>query len=284
MKGEIHLGAHVSQTNHFEPIRKLTDAEIHKHRKYTPIFKEAENRLKLFQILRLNYETWKAFTDSLLQPRETNPDPMLIADQLLFNFLASAYGITEHFGVSFRQRFKKHPQTIKDYAAFVERLCDGSWAFAFFLDFRNYVQHVALPVGRYQKHWSRNHVNLAITQDAKTLLKEYRDWKRSKLEAKHGKLNLIDLSAEYYIRLGQDYGSYVANTFFPELVEMNAFYTGLTTETKKAVPEGRMVFFSKMKSLPPKLSFTVSQVANDVFGEIGIIVNAPPPSSPETAK
>ena len=99
-----------------------------------------------------------------------------------WNFLATAYAITEHFKVSYRKRFKKNSAKIKEYEDFLDRLCAGSWATAFFFDFRNYVQHNGLPVGRYNKVSNLTKVEITIEQDAVELLNDYKDWKRSKLD------------------------------------------------------------------------------------------------------
>ena len=274
-----HLAYWIPSRHHLQPVRKLTEEEVAKNTRFAPIYKEAENRLKLFKILGLNYEAWAKFTDALLSAEPDTPDDLLTADQLLFNFLASAYGITEHFKVSFRQRFKKDPVKMQEYADFLDRLCAGSWATAFFFDFRNYVQHSGLPVGNFQKHRSRTKVEITIEQDAVELLKDYKDWKRSKLEPSHGKLDLVELSRDYYLYLKRDYASYVAKTFYPELVEIQEFYSGLSDEATKGEAGKRMVFILKAEEAGNKLDLKTSEPPNDPMKEIGILVERVAPAA-----
>ena len=267
-----HLGYYIAKTNHLHPVRELTDEELAKNEQFMPIYKEAANRLKLFKVLNLNFDAWAKFTNSLLSSEPDTADNMLVADQLLLNFLATAYAITEHFKVSYRKRFKKNSAKIKEYEDFLDRLCAGSWATAFFFDFRNYVQHNGLPVGRYNKVRSLTKVEITIEQDPVELLNDYKDWKRSKLNASRGKLDLISLSRDYHLYLQRDYAAYVAKTFYPDLIEIHKFYAGLAAEATNGETGRRMLFITNVKEEGTKLDVSASQPPNDPMGEIGILV------------
>src|SRR5689334_14206229 len=93
----------------YKELRDLTPDELSKHEYFTPIFVEARNRLRVFNMLEANYQEWRSYTQSLLTTHSGNhEEEQLYLDRLLLNHLTCAYTIHEHFDVSFRRRFKKN--------------------------------------------------------------------------------------------------------------------------------------------------------------------------------
>jgi len=247
-----------------------------------PVFAEARERLKLFQILELNYQAWESHLRSEMTPRGSKEDGHLLLDQLMLNFLNTVYAITEHFRLSYRQRYKKDDAKIGELTEFIKKLHATSWAVAFFSDFRNYVQHCALPIGHYNRNETSHGVRIDVTHDAVKLCEAYRDWKDSHLTPGHGTLDLIDLTTECYHRLRTNYGGFIAKVFYPELVNLDAFYWSLTQEVTRRDPRARMVFLTDHKEtrlrtkVEMKMTFTFPP--NAVFEELGITVERSQPN------
>ena len=197
----------------FLELRPLSAQEVQFDEQARPVFAEAQSRFKLFRILDLNYRDWTAYHRTLLSPGSRKADDLLSLDRLLFNVLAAAYGVFEHFEVSYRRRHKKSPEKLAEYDAFREKFFRNSWACAFLMDFRNYVQHVDLPIGAFNRNENTHSISISITQDARRLVAEYRGWKKSQLKPEHGELDLITLSEEFYHRLRQDFGAFMARCF-----------------------------------------------------------------------
>ena len=278
MSQKLKLAAWKPSPANFVPIRDLTQDELAKHESYIKPFTEATARLALFRILALNYREWRSHINSLLAAERTErEDDQLRLNQRMLNFLTISYAIKEHFERSYRKRYKKQPAKIEEYDRFVENLKSNCWAFAFFTDFRNYVQHCELPIGKYHHHVSHDKVALKISHDAKTLLANYKDWKASQLSESHGRLDLIALLQDYYIRMIQDYGRFVAKTFFPELRAAEEFYKNLTTEVTSRAQGHRMVFARDRK--PKKelgkvtTNIQIIFIPNEVYTELGIVPN-----------
>src|SRR5260370_30927678 len=137
----MKLAGYNAHLNNFAVLRGLTKAEITEHKKYGPVFAEARERLKLFQILGYNYREWKNYLDSLLSAKPHRDEEMLHLDRLLLNDVTCAYVVEQHFKVSFQQRFRNDADKQKTYKDFLTKLYSKSWATAFFLDFRGFVQH-----------------------------------------------------------------------------------------------------------------------------------------------
>lgn len=272
----MKLGLYNAPRGKISVIRDLSPDEISQNQKYTPIIAEARNRLMLFRILEKNFKEWQDYLKEILNPKFSNDEE--IADELnrlLLNYLTCAYTIRKHFENSFQQRFRHDPKKQAEFETFLQKLCDNSWPFAFYLDFRGYVQHVGLAVGCHDRHVSRTSVSIEVTADAKQLTSESKDWKYSKLAPNRGVIDLIETLEEFHIQMVQNYATYVVNTFFPELLPASEFYTRLTEEVKTRDPFARMLFFPDAPEITREGSKTgvkveFVQVPNDLFSELNI--------------
>src|SRR6266481_1888758 len=242
----MHLGSYNSAKRHYDSFRDLTRAEIEQHETLSLFVFEARERLSLFRMLDRNYSEWRTYLNQLLSTTfKEEIDVSEELNRLLLNYLTFAYTIQEHFTVSFRQRFKRHPATVRKYDAFINKLCKSCWPFAFLLDYRGYVQHVGLGISRCNRMTSDTSVSIEVVASAKTLLADSRQWKRSGLTAQRGDIDLIAILKEFHIQMLQSYAVFVAKTFFPELSPASEFYARLTKEVQERDPNARMIFFSK---------------------------------------
>ena len=272
------LAAWVENPRSVSDLRELTSDEVKLHSIYTPIVVEARNRLRLFKILAKNYDEWSAYIKRLLSADDIEHDDVQDElNRLILNYLTFAYTIREHFEVSYRQRFKKDVKKLEKYEAFIDRLCDKSWAFAFFSDFRGYVQHRGLAVGRFNRRVSRTQVQIEVAADASQLLSESREWKRSKLAPVRGTIDLVECLSEFQSQMLQNYALFVANMFFPELMPASDFYRRLADEVRANYPTATMIFLegnAVAGSVDGKrtVKLKMALVPNDVFSELGIKV------------
>ena len=269
--GNLQLaGCDSTQNNLFE-VRPLTKEEIDFDANSRPVFIEARSRFDLFQIIELNYSEWKKYHRELLTSGHRKQNNMLGLNRLLFNFLASAYGVIQHFEVSYSSRHKKDAEKMKEYKGFMNKFYENCWSAAFFMDLRNYTQHVGLPIGSFNRKEDTNSIRISITHDSSKLLHEYHDWKRSKLSLEHGELDLIKLSEEFNYQLRRNYGGFMARHFYPKLECIDQFYWKLTQEVRMQNPKARMVFLTKKNKTATTIDFAFEQPPNAVFEELGII-------------
>lgn len=265
--------------NNFHFVRDLTEEELSNHENYTPDFMDANNRLKLFKILDLNYKEWKDYINLLRKPGERNWDAdYLQLDRLMLNYLATAYTLQMHFRVSFDRRFKKVPEKSKAYADFLNEMCRNYWEFAFFLDFRDHVQHRGLGIGGYSRQVFAEFSEVTIVYDSAQLFKETEDrnWQRCKLTGNEGVLNLVELLDKFHQQMLQIYGSYVATTFAEELKPVVQFYAKLTEEVQKINPAFKMFFGAivpEENSNPQRANLSLKLIPNDVLTELGLSIS-----------
>jgi hypothetical protein len=251
-------------------VRELSDEEDRKVDAHTKVFVANTRRFKLYAILKRNYAEWSKYTTSLLRPQTgLTEDEMNELDRLLSNFLASARSLIDHFKQYHKQTFRRTPSEEK-YAEFIGRLESQCWAFAFFQDFRNFVQHCGLPVGLYSRTASRHSVTLKISVNAKWLLENYNGWDKSALTEAHGELDLIDLTQEYFIRLTQDLGKFLAEAFGPSMLDTHNFFAQFAEEVEAAVPGGTMAIAEAHTVEGNNSSTSLKHPPSDFFGSLGI--------------
>jgi hypothetical protein len=193
------------------------------------------------------------------------------------NYLTFAYSIQKHFDVSFRRRFKKQPAKHREYSEFLDRLCKDSWAFAFVLDYRGYVQHVGLGIFRTNRTVSETSIAIEIVANPKMLVSQsLREWKRSRLTPQSSEINLVAVLKEFHFQMLHSYAAFVAMTFFPELQPASEFYGNLTKEVRGRDPTARMIFYSEKPQVITgeggKVTETTKEilVPNNVLEEVGI--------------
>jgi len=258
-------------------VRDLTEQEKEMHRKSLPTWTDARNKFHLFKLLGLNYSEWIAYINILLTPTMREEDIVVKLDRLLLNYLSCAYTIQEHFKGSIRRRFKNNTAKKEEYDTFIDELCKKSWEYAFFLDFRGYVQHCGLGIGKFNRQANLTSVTVSIGQDAKELLENSKEWKRCELTGKEGVLDLVKMLNEYHHRMTEQYGRFVAKLFYPELVQIANFYSDLTREVQQINLGFRMVFIENDPKINTEgdkqtMNLELSFVPNDLFAELGIMI------------
>jgi hypothetical protein len=257
-------------------VRHLTTAEIAHDHSLRPQYFRAANCFMLFKLLELNFREWTNYQRALLTPGFNDGTYHIVLNRLLFNFLAAAYGVTEHFQTAYKHHYRKNQVMLNQYQTFVKEMCENTWAVAFFMDMRNFVQHCGLPVGYITRNEDEHSISISIRHHASDLLREYNQWARSKLSVDHGELDFIELTRDYYHILSHDYGSFMAKAFYPALNSIHAFYASLTQEVHQRQPASRMVFITEVEmesdGTLASLKRTTQHPPNDVFGELGIQV------------
>ncbi|WP_218280050.1 hypothetical protein [Verrucomicrobium spinosum] len=253
-------------------VRELSDAEQAKIEEYTKVGAHARNRFKLFAILRRNYEQWGNYVRSLLTPtKDLVEDEMLELDRLLLNFQSSAKSVIDHFRQDWIQVHRGSPDEVK-FQECLQHLESSSWAFAFFQDLRNFTQHCGLPVGNYSRNVDASSVRLSIEADSRWLVERYKKWDKSRLKEGDGRLDLINLTDDYYIRLSHDFANFVAQAFAPTLFDAHNFFAGLANEVSDRFPGAEYKIVQGIRINGNKLTFDFGTPPANLLGWLGISV------------
>ena len=267
------LGALSGPGYNITPIRELTPEEQEGVKTHTKQAAKGREMFKLFKITARNYEEWTKYTNSLLTPApQLTADETVELDRLMLNFLTAAKSVIDHFRMHYKQAF---PDKEDAYDAYLARIEEHCWAHAFFQDFRNFVQHCGLPVSNYSRHTSKSTVTIDVSVDAGWLVDHYSKWGKSKLTRDHGKLDLLQLTQDYYVRLTQDLGQFVATAFAPELEPAHRFFHQLALEVHQFKPNALPVVVTAFRDEGDQLSVDYGHLPVNVFTEIGIRFSRP---------
>ncbi|HTB62002.1 MAG TPA: hypothetical protein VK737_00325 [Opitutales bacterium] len=245
-----------------QDLRDLTAEELKQHALFKPVVAEAKNRLALFRILDANFRQWTECLQSLLHPGAMDEDTVVLnLERLLLNYLTCAHHLRTHFESSFQQRFRTDSSEQKKYKMQLDALTQTSWPFAFFLDFRNYVQNQGLGLGFFKRKLTPTSVSIELTLNAAELLNTTKDWPRSKLAPAKGIMELVPLLRDFHAQMMQKYSALVIATLFADLPPAAEFYKKLAAEVAQKSPGLTMGFndHGKMVSVP-----------NDLFAELGL--------------
>ena len=131
-------------------VRRLSEEELSKCDRLSSQFAVARGKFNLFRIIHLNFESWEAFVkpSDAATHNTAYPDKMLEADRLILNLLSSTKALIDHFTQHYVQLYRHTPYE-KDFEKLLGKLSSSHWSFAFFQDFRNFVQHCGLPTGSF---------------------------------------------------------------------------------------------------------------------------------------
>jgi len=260
LAGYIPNGATVENVQDF---RDLSAEELKQHALFKPVVAEARNRLALFRVLDDNYREWADCLTSLLHPGPVDEAAVVLKlDRLLLNYLTCAHHVRAHFEASFQQRFRTDSTEQKKYKMLLDGLCQTSWPFSFFLDFRNYLQHQGLGLGFFKRKVTPTAVSLELTLNAAELLNTTKDWPRSKLVPAKGIIELTGLLREFHTQMMQKYSGIVISTLFAELTPAAEFYKKLAAEVRQKDPALAMGFSDNGKTV---------LTPNDLFAELGLV-------------
>ena len=265
LAGYISHGGGV-QTAH--DLRDLSAEELKQHALFKPVVAEAKNRLALFRVLDENYREWSDYLQTLLHPGSMDEEAVVLnLERLLLNYLTCAHHLRQHFETSFQQRFRTDSSEQKKYKMLLDGLTQSSWPFAFFLDYRNCVQHQGLALGFFKRKVTPTSVSLEITLNAAELLNTTKDWPRSKLAAPKGIMELVPLLRDFHTQMMQKYSGIVIQTLFTDLPAASEFYKKLAAEVRQKDANLTMALRTgEPTAVDNKLVF----VPNDLFVELGL--------------
>jgi hypothetical protein len=250
-------------------LRDLSVEELKLDALYRPVVAEARSRFALFRILDQNYQDWSNCLAALISPLPLDESAArLNLDRLLLNYFTCAFHLRQHFETLFQQRLRTDDSSQKKYKMLVDQLCQTSWPFAFFLDFRHYLNHEGLAIGFYKRKLSPTSVSLELTLNSVELLQATKDWPRSRLTAAKGLIEIAPLLRDLHAQLQQNYAAIVVKTFFADLLPAAEFYKKLAAEVRLAHPACLMALRDPASgsAAEPRLLFA----PNDLFADLGL--------------
>ena len=256
-------------------IRALNSSECEAFPLFTAQAVRARNCLMICKIVDRNFAEWNQHIKRLLQPEHLIEEE-LESDRLLMNFWASARAQIDHCRIYFREVHGREKQKV-EFNGFIGRLCAQDWAFGFFQDLRDFALHHAITFPSFRKTVGDKSIVLAIELHTAELKKFEHRWKYCRLPEHDEALDLIKLTSLYYMRLRDDFQTFLAKWFVPHLAPPHDFFARLANEVGSAAgPDYKMCLITKMTSEGGKYAFSAQFPPLDLLGELGLR-NSPKP-------
>jgi hypothetical protein len=271
----------VQKGNNSQPFRSLSEDDLRDLALHQKRYFDARNRFRLFEIMKRNYGEWERFIKTLEDPElRVRGDTMTELDRLMLNFLSSVNALFNHFKVHF-SRAPVGDVSKKKFDEYVENLEKTNTNYAFFADFRDFVQHCGLPIGNMRRTENRaGKITLTVTTEAAWLVancgEPKRVFRRSGITKDSGSFDLVSMMKVLRQTLIEDFGKFTASIYGPALVETHNFFATLDIEADKALREdAQMVVIESASSWPGEngavhFQAETSLLPRDVLKEVGI--------------
>lgn len=160
-------------------IRELAVPEFEEYRAAKAEFMKLRQRLNLLVILEQNFSALDKYIEQLRMTDERGTLVSCDLNRHFMNYLSSAYALRQHLETWFKRDLGRESlERFRKFLALMEEKC---FAYAFFQDFRNYVQHCGFPVFKTERSMKGQERLLALTYPKAALLHDYANWEKARL-------------------------------------------------------------------------------------------------------
>jgi hypothetical protein len=180
------------------------------------------------------------------------------------NYLSSGYSLRQHLDKLLKRDFGRKSEQAAKFPHLLNLLETNNFAYAFFQDFRNYVQHCGFPIGGMKLVQEKNGSALSLTHSKAALLKEYHEWKKSALPNRpEEEFDLIALVKIHHQIVIKEFRAVILAEYGKSLDIIQNYFLKLHNEAKavKGDAEARIII-----SYFPPVQFYRHQFPGDPFG------------------
>jgi len=258
-------------------IRELTAAQLAEHEEHHSDFLRLRQKLTLLHVLEENYSALNSFIRELQASSRVDANRALSETNRHFmNYLSAAYALREHLTTALTRDFGHGSEEVSKFRSFVELLEQKCFAYAFFQDFRNYVQHCGFPVGEMSLATEGTTRTLEITYSKSALLAEYKKWDKSGLSQRLDvSFDLVALAREHHGVVTKEFNVAILAEYGKNIHRMDAYFRGLHQEAAKINPASHARIVVSVKGVPSKRRVTFQDIPLDPLRELGLSRMAP---------
>lgn len=253
-------------------IRDLTDSEIEEY------LSRKENHIKLRQRLSLLYINERNFAD--LEAYRNSPAvsinmdilPLFELNRLFMNYLSSAYALREHLKTHIRRDFGRGSQNDANYNRFLEALEAAHMPYAFYQDFRNFVQHCGFPIGNATRVENSEGISLHLTYEREKLLNDYNRWEKSGLQNwNEEKVDLAEITTSHHAIVRSEFLHVILAEYGGEVDLNESYFERLHEEARTINDSAVAVVVTEGNSLPKRGTVKFEQVPVNSLRELGLV-------------
>lgn len=265
-------------TNRIDVIRPIHSAEMGNIENARALFSVVSPIMTMFAILDGNYQDILKFTTALASGYRGPPPANLSANRYLLNYIASASALLDHFSKTYKRqcRLKDIPDTgFKELRRHLEQTDD---VFQFFVHFRDFVLHVALPVGNLTVTDSKGSGrSMSITYRSADLRQdEHGRLSSCRLLSKYDNIDLILHLGQFHRLLTTRIFDQIVQCFLENLKAASRFHKTLAEEVRSRSPTLHPHLLTNRIQVGIDFTWTFDVLPEDLISQLGIEIGRKP--------
>lgn len=259
-------------------VRALTseDQTVLEHARI--LYQSLKPIMTMFNIVNWNYDEFHSFTGTLTKDEPQAPHPMLKANRLLFNYIASADALLDHFARQYKAqcRAKRLPDT--GFEKLRDDLKRSNDVFQFFDCFRNHVLHQSLPVGELSQTKSLTEgVGFSLTYSSGQLRDSFpREWGCCRLIRNISTIDLVHVVDEVQDIINGRILNAIVGCYRVDLDKAADCHRRLTDEVVTAFPNHRPAILRERIYSGNEFTWKMDALPPDLLKDLGICFGSPP--------
>lgn len=253
-------------------IREFTPEQIAEFEAVLAEFTTLRQRFSLLSILELNFSALDSFINEVKSSSRLDKRRVwLEANRHFMNYLSSGYALREHLKTSLKRDFGRESEQLSRFLKFIDLLEKRCFEYAFFQDFRNFVQHCGFPVGKMNVTHDKDGRVLTLKYPKAVLLKDYSRWGTSNLrERKEAEFDLIALVRGHHRVVTQEFSVVIEAEYGKTLDQIESYFLGLHREAKSVQESAEAKMVLSLAPDPSQGTVELQDIPKNPLAELGL--------------
>jgi|GEM_PF-5333170 len=217
----------------FDRIRDLSDSEVEEYLSRKRVYSRLKNRLSLLYINDLNFADLEKYREETVATENPRSVRLFELNRLFMNYLASAYALREHLKVNIKRDFGRRSEQADNYSRFLIAMDETHRSYAFYQDFRNFVQHCGFPVGNANYNKNREGTTLELSYSRERLLEDYNRWDKSKLAKwSDDRIDLAEITIEHHSIVKREFPVMILGIYGGNVDDSESYFQAFHSEAR----------------------------------------------------
>ena len=261
---------HPRPVHHVRRIRDISGPVYDEFKRLENEFQRLRRRFSLLFILEENYRALDAYIRMMADKDRKEVPQLHQVLRHLMNYIFTAYALREHLETALKRDFGRRSVAVQKWEQLLSLLETRQFPYAFFQDFRNFVQHCGFPAGNVvvtddvQQAWVR------ITYSKKQLLGDYNDWEKSHLAKwPQDELDIVAMAAAHHKVITEEFPIVIVANYGGNLPAMQECFKGFHAEARK-VDSSAVAVIIESEHNEAESKHLLQPIPKDALGELGL--------------
>lgn len=256
----------------FHGLREFTPEQFREYERISAEFAMLRKKFSLLLILEQNYSALDSFIKGAEASNTINIKMASTeANRHFMNYLCAGYTLREHLEASFEHDFGRNSEPFNKFKNFIGRMEAQYFEYAFFQDFRNFVQHYSFPVEKMNLSDTKEGYVLTLKFSKAALLKGYTHWKKSNLlKRKEVEFDLVALLKKHHQVVIEEFPSLILAQCGSNLGQIEAYFHGLQKEAKHINENAEAKLIMSLPNDPSHWDFKYEEIPKNPLAELGL--------------